>query len=164
MHKRTLAFPPLCLSHITADNALYYKICSAGINKFLEQHHLTHLTAIPVTTLLNLTTRSIERLWIKTIAGHCNYSQYSEHYGIIDLERFHIGFGGMYGDKNGDGNSYHILAAYGRGNRFGSGSGDEDVYGKGFGYGYGYGHGYGYADGYGTGSSVDDHYGTALII
>ena len=152
------------LTHITADNALYHKICSAGINTFLEQHHLTHLTAIPVTTLLKLTTRSIERLWIKTIAGHCNYSKYSEYYGIINPEQCYTGFGGMDGDKNGDGNSYHVLSAYGSGNRFGSGSGDEDVYGKGFGYGYGYGHGYGYADGCGTGSSVDDHYGTALII
>ena len=130
----TLPFPPVVLTHITIDNALFHGACIQDINPIINTHQLSHLTAVPVYNLLQdkkLTSKIMD--WIKSIAG--------------------ISING-----DGYGNGYRNGEGYGYGNGYGRGY--TDGYGNGYGYGggAGYGYGYGYGESYEEGIKNVDEY------
>ena len=115
------SFPPIVLTHITLNNILPYGACNSGIHEFLEKHNLSHLTAVPVSLLLQSKQLTIEtKNWVKFIAG-------------LTLNP----------DGNGDEEGY----GYGYGDGDGEGYGDGYNDGDGFGLGYGNGAGHGDTDG-----------------
>ena len=119
-------FPPVVLTHITKDNALFYGACIIGINKVMGTHQLSHLTAISVSTLLKSKKLILNEVnWIKRIAGLNGHK-----------------YGTRYGDRYGEGNGYGEWDEDGDG--YGDGNGYIDEYG--YGYSNGDGEGYGYGD------------------
>mgnify|MGYP001357045369 CR=1 FL=1 len=124
------SFPPIVLTHITKDNALFHGACITGINQLIDTHNLSNLTAVPVQLLLDSNELTQDEIyWIESIAGlsiNPNDIEYGDGYGD--------GYGDIYGYNNGDG------------------------YRTGDGYGYVYGHvnGDGYVDGDGDGYETDD--------
>jgi len=158
-----MTFPPMVLTHITKDNALFYGACQLGINEFLAKYNLLNLTAIPVSRLLNHSKKSGYRThWIKCIAGLSNGEAkdgYINRYGQgtlkgdgydLDLEDTNESQDGYLLFFNPGNEADHIYAygyGYGDGNGYGSGHGNE----KGYGYGHGNGDGYVSGDGYGNG-------------
>ena len=129
-------FPPIVLTHITKDNALFRKTCKSGVNKLIETHHWSHLTAVPVPILLKSSELTTDEIyWVKSIAGlNVCKNKYGDGYGDAYGEGFSEGYGYEYKTGNG----------YGYG------------YGSGAGYGYGYGDGYGDGDGNGDGDETDN--------
>ena len=127
-----LPFPPVILTHITKDNALFHGACITGINQLIDTHNLSNLTAVPVQLLLDSNELTQDEIyWIESIAGlsiNPNDIEYGDGYGDG------YGYGDIYGYNNGDG------------------------YRTGDGYGYVYGHvnGDGYVDGDGDGYETDD--------
>ena len=123
----TQPFPPVILTNLTKDNALSYEACGNGIEKFINSHRLSNLTAVPVATLLKSKRLSHEAAdWIKHIAGlNVSLTEYGYQHGD--------GCGNASGFKNktelGDGS--------GRGDCYGFGSGNGDGSGDGYGSGYG---------------------------
>jgi len=156
-----LPFPPVILTHITKDNALFHGACKSGLDKLIDTHNLTHLTAISVSTFLlnsNQLTHT-EICWIKSIAGlNINPEENRNKYG----NGIEIGY--TDGDGNGHGYGYTDGDGHGHGHGTGNGNGDgygygcgreyEDGYGNGYGRGYkrGYGDVYGEGNGYGYGN------------
>lgn len=113
-------FPPIILTHLTKDNALFHGTCKSGLDKFINTHQLSHLTAISVSLLLKskkLTPNEI--YWIKYIAGlDVNKTQYGSEYE----NEYPYGYG--YGNKHGDG--FGIGHGDGGVNGDGNGDGDSD--------------------------------------
>ena len=151
-------FPPIVLTHITKDNALFHKACKSGVNIFIETHNLSHLTAISVTLLLKSKKLTSEtKAWVKSIAGLNLKNGDEEGYGNGDELGYEIGNVEEYGDGNGeeyvDGDGYRNGLGYGYGYGYGYKDGDGygygygDVYKDGYGYGYGNGDGEEYVDG-----------------
>ena len=128
-------FPPLALTHITIDTAQQYGACIAGIEELVKRHHCKNLTALSITTLLNLELTSSERNWIRQIAGlqmafiHCSLGygepKFDSHSGLY----YGHGYGRMIGSNHGNG--------------YGCDYGDGDNDGEGIGHAYGEGQGYG---------------------
>lgn len=109
----TLPFPPIMLTYITKDNALFHGACITGINQVIDTHQLSHLTAISVSLLLKSKKLTPDEIYlIKSIAGlNINGEEDGESYGD----------GYEWGDGDGEG----------------CGDGCNDGHGDGYGYGYG---------------------------
>lgn len=128
-------FPPMVLTHITIDTAQQYGACISGIKDFINKHRRKNLTALPITTLLNLNLMLFERDWIQQIAGlqmafiHCSLGygepKFDSHSGLY----YGHGYGRMIGSNHGNG--------------YGCDYGDGDSNGEGIGHAYGEGQGYG---------------------
>ena len=137
----TLSFPPMILTHLTMDNALFYGACESGINKLINTHNLSHLTAVSVATLLKSNQLTPDEIrWIKDIAGlNVSLTEYGYQHGD--------GCGnGKYGSGYGTGKGYGYGTTYGRGYENGEGYGDGCIDEYGYGYSNGDGEGYGYVD------------------
>ena len=144
-----LPFPPVVLTHITKNNALFHKACKSGVNIFIETHHLSHLTAVSVATLLKSNQLTPDEIhWIKFIAGLNLETGDEEGYGYGDG----VGYGYRDGVGYGDGDEYGDGYGDGCGDGCGDGYGDGCGYGYGYGYNYGNGYGYGYGYDYGNGN------------
>ena len=116
-------FPPVVLTHITKDNALFYGACIIGINKVMGTHQLSHLTAISVSTLLKSKKLILNEVnWIKRIAGlnleNSDGEGYGHGLGYGDGDDDGDGYGGGYGYEDGVG----YRDGYGDGNKNGNGS------------------------------------------
>jgi len=135
-------FPPVILDQITVDNVVSYEVCSNEIEKFINSHRLSQLTAVPVATLLKsnrLTNEAVN--WIKSIAG-------------LDVSQTEHGY--QHGDGCGNGSGFKNKT------ELGDGSGRGDCYG--FGSGNGDGSGDGYSSGYGDEYENDDGDGDGDIL
>ena len=81
----TQPFPPIILPHLTMDNAVFHGACRIGIVKFINTHQLSHLTAVPVETLLKSNQLTPDEIhWIKYISGLNLENEYEEGYGNRD--------------------------------------------------------------------------------
>lgn len=152
----TLSFPPVVLTHLTKDNALFHGACAKGINKVITTHQLSHLTAVPVTLLLKSSKLATEtKDWVKSIAGLSNgetENGYINQYGQGTLKG--DGYDLDLEDTDEAQDSYLLFSN--PGNR----AGHNYAYGYGYGDGDGYGDGYGYGDGsvYGDGNGYGYEY------
>jgi len=143
-------FPPIILTHITKDNALFNRACESGVNKLIETHHWSHLTAVPVPILLKSSELTTDEIyWVKSIAGLNVYkNKYGNGYGDAYGEGFSEGYGCEYKTGNGEG--------------YGSSYGNGEGYGNGYGDGYGEKYGEGTTDGDGYGDNDDDNHTNSL--
>ena len=138
------SFPPIVLTHITLNNILPYGACNSGIHEFLEKHNLSHLTAVPVSLLLQSKQLTIEtKNWVKFIAGLNLKNSDRKGYGYGADDGYGDGHGDGNGDDDGNGEEYGTEEGYGcrsgyaGGNGFGSGDGTN--YGDGYKTGDGHG-------------------------
>lgn len=111
MHKRTLAFPPLVLTHVTKDNMCYFGLCEPGVNAFFIRHHIDHLTAFDANNILNQPIPPIEQIWIRYVSGrsqsktgwtHEYQDGHGEGFNQLEAKRYGYGLNKLEGDGESD--------------------------------------------------------------